>query len=141
MRDIASNLNFRPAFQPAAAVTDNTVQTSSILDRAGYESVCLALVTGVEVDADATFAVAMNESDDPGMAGATPVDASYLVGTTALASFDFSGDGVCRKLGYVGNKRYVQATITPANNTGSLFAAGIWVLGGARNHPTSNPPA
>ena len=141
MRDIASNLNFKPAFAPTAAVTDNTVQTSTILDRAGYESACLALVTGVEADADATFTVAINESDDSGMAGATPVDPSNLVGTTALASFDFSGDGVCRKIGYAGWKRYLQATITPANNSGNLFVSGMWVLGSPRNNPTANPPA
>ena len=140
MRDLANNLNFRPAFTPAAAVVDNTMQTSVILDRAGYESAVLALVTGLETDTDATFTVAINESDDPAMAGATAVDPSNLIGTTALGSFDFAADNVARKIGYVGNKRYVQATITPANNTGNLFVAGLWVLGGARNLPTSNPP-
>ena len=141
MRDLANNINLRPAFTPAAAVVDNTVQTSGILDRAGYESVMLALVTGVESDTDATFTVAMNESDDPAMAGATPVDPSNLTGTTALASFDFSADNAARKIGYVGYKRYVQATITPANNTGNLFVAGMWVLAGARNLPTSQVPS
>lgn len=140
MRDLANNLNFRPAFAPAAAVTDNTVQTSVILDRAGYESAVLALVTGVEADADATFTVAMNESDDPAMAGSNPVDPSNLTGTTALASFDFAADNAARKIGYVGYKRYVQATITPANNTGNLFVAGLWVLSGSRNLPTSQVP-
>jgi hypothetical protein len=141
MRDLANNLNFRPAFVPGAAVTDNTAQVSSILARAGYESVVLALVTGVESDADATFAVTMAESDNSDMSGSSAVAASDLIGTTALASFDFSSDSACRKIGYVGSKPFVQATITPSANTGNLFVAGMWVLGGARTTPTANPPA
>jgi hypothetical protein len=141
MRDLANNLNLRPAFTPAAAVVDNTVQTSGILDRVGYESVMLALVTGVESDTDATFAVAVTESDNSDMSNSNPVDPSNLIGTMALASFDFAADIVARKIGYVGGKRYVQASITPANNTGNLFVAGMWVLAGARNLPTSQIPS
>ncbi len=141
MRDLANNLHFVPAFQPKAAVTDNTAQVSAILDRRGYEAVALALVTGVQSDADATFTVLLEESDASDMTGATAVDDADLIGTEALASFTFAEDGVCRKLGYVGNKRYLRATITPANNTGNLFVAGLWVLGGARSLPTANPPA
>lgn len=140
MRDLSSNLNFRPAFSPKAAVTDNTAQVSSILAVAGYESVVLALATGVQSDADATFTVLLEESDAADMSGANAVADEHLIGTEALASFDFSHDGVCRKLGYVGYKPYIRATVTPANNTGNLFLAGMWVLGGARTLPTANPP-
>ena len=141
MRDLANNLNFRPAFLSKAAVTDNTAQVSAILDLYGYQSACLALVTGVESDADATFTVLLEESDASDMSGAVAVDDSNLIGTEAVASFDFSHDANCRKLGYTGYKRYIRATITPANNTGNLFFAGLWVLGGARTLPTANPPA
>jgi hypothetical protein len=140
MRDIANNVNIRPAFLPVAAVTDNTVQTSTILDTYGYGSAMLGLVTGTLTDADATFTVTFNESNDSGMAGSNAVAATDMTGTTALASFDFSADNVCRKIGYIGNKRYVQATITPANNTGNLFVAGMWVLGKPAHAPTANPP-
>jgi hypothetical protein len=140
MRDIANNVNIKPAFYPVAAVTDNTVQTSTILDTYGYESAMLALVTGTLADADATFTLAFSESNDSGMAGSNAVAAIDLIGTTALASFDFSSDQVCRKIGYIGNLRYLQATITPANNTGNLFVAGMWIQGDPLHAPTSNPP-
>jgi hypothetical protein len=140
MRDLANNLNFKPAFLPIAAVVDNTVQTSTILDTYGYGAIALALVTGTLTDADATFAVAMNESNDSGMAGSNAVAAGDLIGTTALASFDFTADNVCRKIGYIGSKRYIQATITPANNTGNLFVAGMWVQGKPAHSPTTNTP-
>ena len=97
MRDLANNLNIRPAFVPGAAVTDNTVQTSTILDTYGYGAAMLGLVTGTLSDADATFTVALNESNDSGMAGANVVAATDMTSIT-LASFDFSADNVCRKL-------------------------------------------
>jgi hypothetical protein len=140
MRDIANNVNLKPAFYPVAAVTDNTVQTSTILDTYGYGSAMLGLVTGTLTDADATFTVALSESNDSGMAGSNAVAATDLVGTTTLASFDFSADNVCRKFGYIGSKRFVMATITPANNTGNLFVAGMWILGMPVHAPTANPP-
>jgi hypothetical protein len=140
MRDIANNVNIRPAFYPVAAVVDNTVQTSTILDTYGYGAAMLGLVTGTLTDADATFTVALSESNDSGMAGSNTVAAADMTGTPTLASFDFSADNVCRKIGYIGNKRYVQATITPANNTGNLFVAGMWVLGKPVHAPTANPP-
>jgi hypothetical protein len=140
MRDIANNVNLRPAFVPGAAVTDNTVQTSTILDTYGYGSAMLGLVTGTLTDADATFTVAISESNDSGMAGSNAVAATDLVGTSALASFNFANSGVCRKIGYIGAKRFIQATITPAANTGNLFVAGVWILGKPVHAPTANPP-
>jgi hypothetical protein len=141
MRDIANNLHFVPAFTPKAAVTDNTAQVSAILDRAGFNAVALALVTGAESDADATFTMLLEEADASDMTGAVAVADKDLKGTEALASFDFAGDNVCRKLGYTGGKRYLRATLTPANNTGNLFLSGMWVLGKPAFAPTVNPPA
>lgn len=140
MRDIANNVNIRPAFLPIAAVVDNTVQTSTILDTYGYGAAMLGLVTGTLTDADATFTVALTESNDSGMAGSNVVAAADMTGTPALASFDFSVDNACRKLGYIGGKRFIQATITPALNTGNLFVAGMWILGKPVRTPTANPP-
>jgi hypothetical protein len=116
------------------------VQTSTILDTYGYGAAMLGLITGTLTDADATFTVALTESNDSGMAGATAVAATNMTGTLTLASFDFSVDNACRKIGYIGNSRYIQATITPANNTGNLFVAGMWVLGKPVHAPTANPP-
>lgn len=140
MRDIINSVHLVPAFAPKAAVSDNTAQVSTVIDTAGYDSVALALVTGVLTDADATFAVLIEESDAADLSGSNVVDPNDLNGTVALASFDFSGDGVCRKIGYVGNRRYVRATVTPSNNTGNLFMSGMWLLAEPRNYPTPNPP-
>jgi hypothetical protein len=140
MRDLANNLHFKPAFAPGAAVTDNTAQVSTILDVRNFGAAALALVTGTLSDADATFAVTLAESNDPAMAGATAVAATDLTGTLALAGFTFADDAECRKLGYIGSKNYIQATVTPTGNTGNLFVAGMWVQGRPASAPTANPP-
>jgi hypothetical protein len=139
-RENMNQLHLVPLFDPKAAVTDNTAQTSAIIDTAGYNTCMLALQTGTLSDADATFAVTVAESDASNMSGSNAVAASQLVGTTTLASFDFAADSKCRKIGYIGTKRYVQVTVTPTNNTGNLFLAGMAILGGAATTPTANPP-
>lgn len=143
MRDLASHINVKPAIVPVAARTDNTAIVSAILDTYGYGSAALALITGTNTDTNATFAVLLEESDDSGMSGAAAVTDSDLIGTEALAGFTAADDdGECRKLGYVGSKRYIRATVTPTgNDSGNIFLAGVWLLGHPASAPTANPPA
>lgn len=140
MRDLANNLHFKPAFAPGAAVVDNTAQVSVILDTYGYGSAVLAMVTGTLTDTDATFAALLEESNAADMSGANTVAATDMIGTAALASFTFADDIECRKIGYIGSKRYIRATVTPANNTANLYLAGVWILGRPASVPTANPP-
>jgi hypothetical protein len=140
MRDLASNLHFKPAFAPKAAVTDDTAQVSTILDTLGYGSACLAFVTGTDADANMTVTALLEESADSGMSGATAVADKDMIGTEALASYGFADDAECRKLGYIGNLRYIRATLTPSGNTGDLFVGGMWVLGHPNSAQTANPP-
>jgi hypothetical protein len=74
------------------------------------------------------------------MSGANAVADIDMIGTEALASFTFADDAECRKLGYIGSKSYIRATITPAANAGNLFVAGMWVQGHPASAPTANPP-
>jgi hypothetical protein len=138
MRDLMNHLHLLPAFAPAAAVADNTAQVSSVADLKGFGSCVLAFVTGTDADADATMTLLIEDSADNVTFAA--VDDAYLNGTEVLGSYTFADDGETRKIGYVGNKRYVRATITPANNTGNLFLGGMWVLGNPSRQPTANPP-
>jgi len=138
MRDITNNLHVARAFAPVAAVTDNTAQVSTVADLKGFGAVMLALALGTESDADATFTVLIEDSNDNSTFAA--VDDAYLNGTEALASFQFDDDNETRKIGYTGNKRYLRATVTPANNTGNLFVSGVWILGNPSRVPTANPP-
>ncbi len=141
MRDLISNIDLKRAISPAAAVADNTPFVTQILDRIGSESVALAIILGAIADADATFAVTMVHGDAANLSDAAAVPADQMNGSLALAGFDFNADNLIRKIGYVGGKRYVQATITPANNTGNVFLSAVWILGKQNLRPTGNPPA
>lgn len=135
-RDLHNNLHFVPLIVPVAARTDNTAIVSAVIDTLGYESVELALVTGTNTDANATFAVLVEDSDASGSGFAAVADLQ-LLGLETEASFTFADDGECRKIGYVGMKRYVRMTVTPSgNDSGNIFIAGVAVLGNPRRAPT-----
>jgi len=140
-RDIHNNLHFVPLIAPIAARTNNTAIVSSIIDTAGYESCELVIVTGTNTDTDVTFAVLVEDGDNSGLSDNVAVADAYLVGTEALAGFAAADDVECRKIGYVGMKRYVRMTVTPSgNDSGNIFIAGVAVLGNPASAPTANPP-
>lgn len=137
-RDLHNNLHFVPAITPVAARTDNTAIVSAIIDTNGYESLEFAIIAGANTDANVTFAVLIEDGEDSDLGddGAAVAD-TFLLGTEAQAGFTFSDDGECRKIGYVGNKRYVRMTITPTgNDSGNIFLAAIAILGHGKNRPT-----
>ena len=57
--------------------------------------------------------------------------------TEAVMAFDFADDDSVRKMGYVGEKRYVRMTITPVGNTGNIPIAIIAIMGDADRRPTT----
>jgi len=140
MRDIVSHLNFKRGISPAAAIADNTAAVSQILDRIGYESAAFVILTGALADADATFAVTLEHGDQANLSDAAAVPADQMNGSLANAGFTFAADDQVRKIGYVGGKRYVRATVTPSGNAGNAFVAGVWVLGKPNNSPTPAIP-
>jgi hypothetical protein len=140
-RDQATILHFVPLIAPVAARTDDTAIVSAIIDTKGYNACTLVIVTGTNTDADATFSVLVEDGNDAALADNAAVADENLVGTEALAGFTFADDVECRKIGYVGYKRYVRATVTPSGNgAGNIFLAGVAVLGEPASAPTPNPP-
>ena len=139
MRDIMTNLDVKRAISPQAARTDNTAIVSEVADLRGYDGCMLAINIGANTDANATFAVLIEDSDNN--SDYLAVDDAYLTGTEALAGFAFDDDNELRKIGYTGIKRYVRATITPSgNDSGNIFVTAAWVLRPLRV-PAANPPA
>jgi hypothetical protein len=140
MRDLLNHVQLVSAIPPAAATADNTPWVSAIIDTKGFGSAMFALNFGALADADATFAVVMHDGDDAALADAAVVDPTQLLGTTALAAATFDDDNEPRKLGYIGDKRYIRLTVTPAANTGNAFLSAVAILGHAAMQPTANPP-
>lgn len=140
-RDQCNLLHFVPLFAPKAAQTDNTAIVSAIVDTAGYSSATFVVETGTNTDANATFTTLVEHGNAANLSDAAAVEDVDLIGTEALASFTFADDNECRKIGYVGSKRYVRVTVTPADNdAGNIFLAGIAVLGNPASAPTPAVP-
>lgn len=140
MRDGHNNIDVKRVISPVS-VADTTAQVGQIIDRQGFDTLEYVIATGSIGDADATFTVLLEESDDSGMSGAGAVDDKYLLGTEVLAAFQFDDDNECRKLGYIGNKRYTRLTITPVGNASAALLSAVAILGKPANMPTPNPPA
>ncbi|PHM20940.1 MAG: hypothetical protein CK604_00585 [Curvibacter sp. PD_MW3] len=139
MKDLMNKIHVMRAISPVS-VADNTAQVSQIIDRQGYESLTFAIATGSLADADVTFAVLVEEGAAANMSDATAVADADLLGTEALAGFAFGDDDETRKIGYIGSKRYVRLTITPANNASAALVAAVAILGHPQIVPTPNPP-
>lgn len=140
MRDIHNTINVKRVLSPVA-VADDTAAVGEIVDNAGFSAVEYIIALGSIADANATFAVLLEESDASDMTGATEVAAGDLIGTAALAGFRYDSDNKLRKLGYKGKKRYTRMTITPTGNGSDALICAVCVLGLADNGATSNPPA
>lgn len=140
MKDLMNSITPKRVISPVS-VADTTAQVGQIIDKKGFDSLTYLILTGSLADVDATFTVLLEESNDSGMSGAAAVADADLLGTEALAGFQFDDDNECRKLGYVGSKRYTRLTITPVANASAAVIAACAVLGHAAIAPTVNPPA
>lgn len=136
MRDLHDNIKVSRVISPVAA-TDNTALVGQIIDTVDYDSLEFVIATGTLADSDATFTVLVEDGDDSALGDNAAVADGYLLGTEAAASFTFTNDDAVRKIGYIGPKRYVRMTITPANNSGSAPISVVAVQG----HPKVAPVA
>jgi hypothetical protein len=134
MRDLHNNIFPSRGISPAAATADNTAYVSQILDTQGFFSAEFVGIAGQIADADTTLTVLVEEGDQANLSDAAAVAASNLLGVVGLG-LQFDSDNKVFKIGYIGTKRYVRVTITPANNTGTLFLAGVWL----QSHPRVAP--
>ncbi len=138
MRDLYNNIEARVAEVPiATAQTNNDPIITEIIDMQGFKSLVFLVILGVLADAAFTTVVLIEESDDSGMSGANAVIDAQLDPTELVMAFDHDDDSSVRKIGYVGEKRYVQMTITPSDNTGNLPISIIALLGDPDRRPTT----
>lgn len=140
MRDLHNNIDVKRAISPVS-VSDTTAQVSQVIDRAGYESLEFVIAVGSVADADATFTVLVEDGDESDLSDNAAVADANLLGTETEAAFQFDDDNEVRKIGYIGNKRYVRLTITPVGNASAALLSAVAVLGHPASVPTANPPA
>lgn len=132
--DLYNDIDVRRAISPVS-VADNTAAVSQIIDTKGYSHCAFLIATGSIADADATFAVLVEDGDNSSLTdnGAVPDD--NLIGTEAGASFQFDDDNEVRKIAYKPRKRYVRLTITPTGNASAALLSAVAVLSGSTYKP------
>jgi hypothetical protein len=133
-RDLYDAIKVTNASYPSNATGGgNTATVSAIIDMQGYNSLTFVVNTGSLADADATFTALLEDGADSGLSDNAAVAAGQRLGP--LPSFVFSDDNKMFKVGYVGAKRYVRLTITPANNTGDVYLQITAIQAGALKQP------
>lgn len=141
MRDNISNMQLRRAIAPVVGAADNTASVSQIIDRQGYDSAAFLIALGAIADADATFTVLVEHGDNAALSDAAAVPDAELLSQTpgavpeVAAGFTFASDNEVRKIGYLGIRRYLRLTITPANNTGTWAHSAVAMLGNPEHAP------
>ena len=139
MQDLHGSIKYVPAIAPAVNTNSDSAIVSAIIDLQGSRGCEFIITTGTLTDANATFATTMDDGAASNLSDAAAVtsEATGLIGTLAGASFTFASDGVTKKVGYAGTKRYVRLTITPTgNNSGSAPIAAIaalWMMKGPQS--------
>lgn len=134
MKDIHSLIKLATSLAPAARTAS---ANGADVDRQGFESVELLLLTGVVTDG--THTITLEESDVGGGSGYTAVAAGdYIGGTTSLVLTTAAGDdNTVGRLGYAGTKRYVRAVVVASGTTtGGIYGAAI-LLGNPRHAPVA----
>lgn len=132
---------------PSTVVSDNTAQVGTIIDLAavltgagddtgGYDGLEYIINIGTISDGAAVFTPLVEDSDD-GITFTAVVD-QFLLGTELEASFNDDDDNLCKRIGYIGSKRYVRITVTPATNADDAEFGVIAVPCFARSVATPN---
>lgn len=137
MKDLHNKIKVSRAISPQNPGSGDSAIVSQIIDNKGYDSLEFLIATGSLSDANATFTVLVEDGDDASLTDNAAVSDDNLLGTEALAGFQFDDDNEVRKIGYRGNKRYVRLTITPSGNTGDVYVSAVAVQGHAGVEPQS----
>lgn len=105
----------------AVAIGANATKTGVIVDRKGYAGVEFISTYGAVTTTGSIVTLVLFEGDVTGTM--TSIADTNLIGTEALASLlagartSGTGQNVAKRVGYIGNKRYVQAKTVSTGTT------------------------
>ena len=142
MHDLHNNIRTKTALKPAAGTTA-AGRTGMVIDRMGYGGVTFVVAYGEMTATAATITIGIKEGAVSGTL--TSVADADLLGTEVLASVAAGartsgvGKNVSKRIGYRGNKRYVQLNITAATTTVATITSALAILHSPLNAPTANP--
>ena len=143
IRDLHSNIRTKTVISPLA-IGANATKSGIVIDRQGYGGVEFIASYGAVTTTGSVVTLVVKEGDATGSL-ASVADAD-LIGTEALASLPAATPRaagttkeVTKRVGYIGNKRYVtvDAVQTGTTSVGVIGVAAI--LHSPHNAPTDNP--
>lgn len=138
MRDLYNNIEVRRGLSPQIQTNSSSAFVSEIIDMQGWKSLVWCVLLGALTDADMTTVFLMEDSDAADLSGSAVVVDLQMDPTEIIAAFDFGDDDTVRKIGYVGEKRYVRLTITPTgNNAGDINIGVMALMGNPDQLPTT----
>lgn len=142
-KDLHNNVKAVRSISPIAIGTTGTGQAGKIVDRAGYMGVEFLVSYGSVTATGAVFSVVLKEGDTTG-AMTSIADDDFIGGTEAdlgLAAANPRTSGtsknVTKRLGYRGNKRYVQVFKLSSTATAGTPVAADVLLGYPSNAPVT----
>lgn len=142
MNDLHNNCRTAVAIAPVAVGTTGTGQTGKVIDRQGYGGVEFVIGYGSITSSTATLTVTVKEGDVTGtltsVADADLLGTELLAGIAAGARTSGSTKNVTKRVGYRGDKRYVQCNIKSTATAGTLISSTA-VLHNPSVAPTDNP--
>jgi hypothetical protein len=111
------------------AISSDTTTAGNILDTAGFEAVTFVQATGAYTDGNYTLLI--EDGDDAALSDAAAVSDDFLIGTEAATVL--SAANSVSRIGYVGKKRYVRASIVSDTTSTGATAGVIAVLTSPRH--------
>jgi len=113
-------------------IATDTDTAGNEIDTQGFESLTFLLMIGALTDGDYTLKI---QHSDVSGSGYVDVPDDFLVGLESETQLDTAN--TISKIGYVGKKRYVKATVTSANTTSGATVGAVAILGTPRQAPVS----
>ena len=144
MKDLHNVVRTAEALAPAA-LTTVAGRSGKIIDTQGYGGVEFLINYGAVTATNATITPVLKEGDVTGTL--TSVADADLLGTEALAALPAQasartsgvGKNVTTRLGYKGNKRYVQLSIASSTVTAATVLSAVALLHSPNVAQTANP--
>ena len=144
MKDHHNIVRTARSIDPVAVGTTGTGQAGKIIDTAGYGGVEFLVGVGTITATGATIVATMKEGDVTGTM--TTVAAADMLGTLALAGVGQQatartsgvGKNLTTRIGYKGNKRYVQLGLYSTATAGPIVSS-VALLHSPVVAPTANP--
>lgn len=134
MRDFHNNIKAESALN-TTAISSNTTTAGNIIDMQGYGAAEFIIQSAALTDG--AYTPLLQEGAAANLSDATIVAAADLLGTIAGASFALADDHVVKKIGYIGNKRYVRLSMVSTSVTTGGTVSAVCVKGRAADKPVS----